>query len=420
MNTETKFLTILCKVVDNYGDIGFVYRLSRSIREISPERKLVLVVSNLNSFSSMESRIDPSKEIQTLENMTILDWNASKTCTEFFKQNPATVILECFQCGRPEWMDELLFDKAKTSITQIVNVEYLTAEDWADEFHLLKSGTRSQYVKKTIFMPGFTKNTGGLVLDGNFLKCRENKDYALNLISEIVEPEILNALQDKNTFTATVFTYPRNFDHFAKAFNDFYETKIAPSGKKLILLSASSISMESFLHSAQNLNKNISVKKLPYLQQSQWDALLCLGNLNVIRGEDSFSRACLSGKPFVWHAYRQDEEFQLIKVNAICKRMEPFFNKDTFFVLNQYFHLFNIPSVCELGEDALNLLNNEGMKEIAAMNEEQREQKMHKQLSEFLCSIEETEESFKNFSDSLVKNGNLTEKLLSFTDTLRF
>ena len=28
---------ILCKVVDNYGDIGFVYRLSRSLSEKYPE-----------------------------------------------------------------------------------------------------------------------------------------------------------------------------------------------------------------------------------------------------------------------------------------------------------------------------------------------------------------------------------------------
>ena len=76
--------------------------------------------------------------------------------------------MECFQCGRPEWLEELLFSQQFNLNVQIVNVEYLTAESWADDFHLLKSGTRSAKIKKINFMPGFTKKTGGLILVKKF------------------------------------------------------------------------------------------------------------------------------------------------------------------------------------------------------------------------------------------------------------
>ena len=42
-------ITILCKVVDNFGDIGFVYRLAKNLRKINPHYKIRLVVNDLHS-----------------------------------------------------------------------------------------------------------------------------------------------------------------------------------------------------------------------------------------------------------------------------------------------------------------------------------------------------------------------------------
>ena len=57
-------ILILCKVVDNFGDIGVVYRLARALSDLRPSVKLTLVVSNLESFHKMASAIDPKKQIQ--------------------------------------------------------------------------------------------------------------------------------------------------------------------------------------------------------------------------------------------------------------------------------------------------------------------------------------------------------------------
>ncbi|MDE6349393.1 MAG: elongation factor P maturation arginine rhamnosyltransferase EarP, partial [Treponemataceae bacterium] len=44
---DTKNITILCKVVDNFGDIGFVYRLARALTERDGQLRLRLIVSDL-------------------------------------------------------------------------------------------------------------------------------------------------------------------------------------------------------------------------------------------------------------------------------------------------------------------------------------------------------------------------------------
>ena len=70
-------ITLLCKVVDNYGDIGFVYRLSRNLAERNPALEITLVVSNLESFSAMAPGIK-NVPVQKFRGWDILDWNAKK------------------------------------------------------------------------------------------------------------------------------------------------------------------------------------------------------------------------------------------------------------------------------------------------------------------------------------------------------
>ena len=48
---KTKDVTILCKVVDNFGDIGVVYRLARALTDLYPDISIRIIVDNLKSFS---------------------------------------------------------------------------------------------------------------------------------------------------------------------------------------------------------------------------------------------------------------------------------------------------------------------------------------------------------------------------------
>ena len=275
-------LTVLCKVVDNYGDIGFVFRLCRSLSELSPDIKLHLVVSNLSSFAAMAKKIDPALPFQEFRGWQIFDWNNAEVCKKAFTGNPPVFLLECFQCGRPDWLEDIIFAPSFDKTVQAVDVEYLTAEDWAEEFHLIKSGTRSINVKKHIFMPGFTPKTGGLVLDGSFMQSLASAETAHKKLDGT------GVCVSKDNFNILVFSYPRNFDFLVNALNRF--SKTSNKARKIKVFIASGICTQPFLEACQKCGAAFEVEKLPYLEQEQWDALLTLMDFSFVRGEDSFSR----------------------------------------------------------------------------------------------------------------------------------
>jgi uncharacterized repeat protein (TIGR03837 family) len=66
---------------------------------------------------------------------------------------------------------------------------------------------------------------------------------------------------------------------------------------------------------------------VPFVEQSRYDQLLWLCDLNLVRGEDSFVRAQWAARPLVWHVYPQDERAHLIKLDAFlslyCAALPP-------------------------------------------------------------------------------------------------
>lgn len=371
---KTLDITILCKVVDNFGDIGFVHRLARALSDLCPKLKLRIVADNLKSFSLLCPEIDPSKNEQNENDWQIFNWNAEETCLESFRKNPPQVILECFQCGRPEWLETLLFTEKIPNIAHIIMIDYLTAEPYAETFHKLQSLTRSAKVQKVNFMPGFTEKTGGLVLDKPFVSAlKKRKD------------------ETENSFNVLFFGYPRNYSPVIRALQNFNNK----NEKKINLLLAKGAGFDSFwaaYKTEKSAEKNLfALNELPFLPQSEWDELLAKTPLLFIRGEDSLSRACLCGVPFVWHAYPQSEEYQLVKVNALLDRMSIHFSTENFKIIQKCWQIYNTTDAAP--QELENALNN------------------------FLQNYKNLCGGFKEFSASLLKNGDLTEHLLEFIET---
>ncbi|MBE6353797.1 MAG: elongation factor P maturation arginine rhamnosyltransferase EarP [Treponema sp.] len=396
-----KKILLLCRVVDNYGDIGFVYRLSRSLSELYPEDyELTLAVSNLDSFSKLCPSVSPDKSIQKCCGWNILDWNASEKASGFISKNFPDVILECFQCGRPEWLDELLFDSENRKCL-IVNVEYLTAEEWADDFHLLKSGTRSSSVKKINFMPGFTDKTGGLVLDSSFTENLSSASAALNKIEGLIPQESFSAIKTSSDFNVLVFNYKRDFSVLAAALEKFS----AVIKKNVRIFAAPGLSFDSVVEAAAGLS-HVKIQKLPYMCQTSWDALLCLMDFNFIRGEDSFSRAALCGKPFVWDIYPQEGQFHLVKLEAFLLRLKPYFSDGQLFKRFRRFVLgYNLKLHDEICSEALDAVTPEEYKCLEdkdfAVNE----------LLYLFDEYSALKDAFSEFAGAAVSNGNLTVHL---------
>ncbi len=364
-------ITILCKVVDNFGDIGVVYRLARAFQELEPVH-LRIVADNLESFSLLCPKVDASKSVQTVNDWKILQWNDEKVCTEEFLKNPPQLIIECFQCGRPNWLEKLLFEVKYSNTVYIIMLDYLTAEDYAETFHKLKSLTRSASVQKVNFMPGFTKKTGGLILDSKFL-CSLKK---------------AKSTFEQTKFKILFFSYPKNLTPVVNAFETFNQKVCKPSKKNLFVNLAQGAGKQSFVDAINAKKTSFSIQILDFLPQEKWDFILCNSDLLFVRGEDSLSRACLCGKPFLWHAYPQSENYQLVKVQALLNKMKPFFEVQIFTVIEKCFLIYN--------------------------NDEKSCDELESALTEFLLLFNKMKVGFENFSRSLISNGNLAKNLLDF------
>ena len=89
-----------------------------------------------------------------------------------------------------------------------------------------------------------------------------------------------------------------------------------------------------FLH-VENINLKVgreykkgclSIHIMPFLSQDEYDQLLWCCDINFVRGEDSWVRAILAGKPFIWQPYFQQDESHIVKLNAFldeyCQLLE--------------------------------------------------------------------------------------------------
>lgn len=420
-------ITVLCKVVDNFGDAGVVLRLVRALETIDNSLHIRIITDSIevltllqkgdgnadvaNSCKKNNSHYDIDAIKISASNFTekltetsyqIFDWTDEEgNCTREFTKNPPRIILECFACGRPDWLENLLFENSEAHtndkyIAHIINVEFLTAENYAEEFHLMKSGTRNPLVKKSIFMPGFTPKTGGLILDGIWEKAAQAHIVPYRMACASGAVEVAEAADRRSVFNILLFAYEQDFSPLISAFS------AANKLCKICVHVARGASFDPFLDAWKNAGKPFEVKEMPFLPQTQWDSFLANCDFLFVRGEDSLSRACLSGVPFVWQAYRQAENYQLVKVDALLERMKFYFNENDFALLAECWRKFNLQgSVCE-SDLILELL-----KKSAAQNSAD-------------AHGNDIRQGFEAFAKSLYANGDMAKCLLENIKKIRY
>jgi len=336
-------IDILCKVVDNFGDIGVVYRLARALSELDDAPALRIIVDDLKAFSAVCPEVDTRRPVQTVRGWTVLPWSGDSGILASFgaiyEIDPARIVIEAFACGRPEWLEAMLFDPADGATKTIINLEYLTAEPYADEFHLMPSLTRSPLVKKYIFMPGFTRSTGGLILDGPFIEAlARGADIAGRHQRRIDSARSLGIAVDhamEQNFWIVVFGYERDYARIVADIAEFGRQR------PVVVIAAAGKSQPCLKTAWELAGRPFPLEVPPFVEQQTWDALLVAADFSIVRGEDSLSRAALAGRPFLWHAYPQDGTYQLVKVRALLDLMAPYFEARHFAPLRDAFIAFN-------------------------------------------------------------------------------
>lgn len=331
---------ILCKVVDNYGDIGVVYRLAKALSDLAPDLRLRLHVDDLGAFRALCPEIDPAREVQSLGGWTVLRWNSG---WEGLERERPRLVLECFACGRPDRFEELLFDPGDPTTRSIVNIEHLTAETWAADFHRLPSATRSGLVKKWMFMPGFAEGTGGLLIDRRFREAREFwREGGASAADRAKRRRELSGgfgagpggpchLEpgDEGRLWVSLFSYERDYRSIVA------DLAAANRERPLLVLAAAGRSQGCFLRAWEAAGRPFPAIALSFLPQELWDELLLASDFSLVRGEESWARAALAGRPFLWQAYAQKERHHLVKVRAFLERLRPFFAEAPFALIEE-------------------------------------------------------------------------------------
>ena len=345
---EIDSIDIFCQVIDNYGDVGVAYRLAREFKRVYPNKKLRFVINQIEELNLIRK----SEDIEI-----ILYKDISKI------ENSADLIIESFGCEIPkEYMD-----KALKNSKLIINLEYFSAEKWVDDFHLQESFLGGN-LKKYFFIPGLSEKSGGILLDNEFLerkkKVEANKEYYLEKFG----------IKEKYDLIGSVFSYEKNFDSLIE--------ELKKLGKKIILLVLSEKTQKNFIKYFDNGNNYDKIKfvKLPFFTYDKYEELLALCDFNLVRGEDSFVRALLLGKPFLWHIYPQDENTHIEKLESFLEKYCSN-NKE----LKQTFINYNI-------------------------NKDD--------FSYFFKNFKEIEKYNKNYANYLIKNCNLMEKLINFIENI--
>lgn len=373
-------ITILCKVVDNFGDIGVAWRMAKRFVELAKKEnleiieKINLIVDGLSSFNKIENSIDITQSFQTVKDVCVYDWNCYDVCYKIFSQNDGkklAFIIECFQCGRPDWMEKILFQDKLQRTVQILMIDYLTAEKYAEDFHKLMSLTRSAKVQKVNFMPGFSDKTGGLIIEDKW-----------------------EAVAQRNSNGPVLFfTYSKNWDGVAESF-------VKKTDKQI--LAAKGVGFESVKNSFEKflLQPEFSsrFKSLDFCNQREWDDLLLNCSFLFIRGEESLSRACLSGIPFVWHAYVQTEEYQLVKVKALLEIMKKYFTPNQFNIIEKLWLLINESDVASDQKCDI----------------EKKNMKIKELCDIFIEKADDFAVGYRKFAKDLRKNGDLCQNVMTF------
>ena len=296
---------IFCAVVDNLGDIGVCWRLSRQL--VAEQGAAVrLWVDDLVAFRSIVSQADATLEAQVHEGVEVRLWPR-----RFPGVDPADVVVETFGCDLPATYIEAM--KARSRAPVWINLEYLSAESWVGRCHALPSPQPP--LTKYFFFPGFAQDTGGLLMERDLTARREafqsdGAGQAAFLARLGVPP------RTSDEVLVSLFCYPQAP---AQALFDAW----ANLGRPVRVVAFAETAGAGALVAAGLANASrgpVSGSIVPFLSQDDYVRMLWACDWNFVRGEDSFVRAHWAGRPFVWQAYPQAEEAHRLKVQSFLAR----------------------------------------------------------------------------------------------------
>ena len=346
---------IFCNVVDNFGDIGVCWRLACNLA--ARDLQVRLWADDVSPLAWMAPEAlnsgYPHVEVITCENGLPISTRATTDTL-------GDVLIDTFDC---EFAINLIAKKSinttasgefSSTLAQKqplwLNLEYLTAESFAERAHTLPyvhhSGAAAGWTQR-YFYPGFSERTGGLLRETDLFERQQAFDRTIWLAqlldqSYAQEPsfprmrESTSATLDsrlhgndwvwdiENTRFISLFCYEPAaletlLDQLVKT-----ETPVCllvTSGRATHAVKAV-LGYKKTKQPMYLFNSLLLILYIPQLTQIDYDHLLWSCDLNFVRGEDSLVRAIWAAKPFIWQIYPQHDGAHHAKLDAFLEMMD--------------------------------------------------------------------------------------------------
>ena len=283
---------LFCRVVDNFGDIGVCWRLAADLA--ARGERVRLWVDDASALQWMAPAGAAGVEV--------LCWP-----DDVVDIASRDVVLETFGCGLPTRVVSRMSSMTRPPLW--INLEYLSAEDFVERSHKLRSPQASGAgvgLQKWFFYPGFTPRTGGLIREPGLLARQQTFEAPNWLAARGAEARA--GEQVISLFCYEQAALPALLDQLARQ-------------PTLLLVTAGHAARQiAALLGATMQHGALRATVLPALSQPDYDHLLWSADLNFVRGEDSFVRAQWAGKLFVWQVYPQHDGVHLDKLDAFLTR----------------------------------------------------------------------------------------------------
>ena len=294
---------IFCRVVDNFGDIGVTWRLAR---QLTNEFGIAvrLIVDDLASFQKLAPEIDPRLVRQHIGGIHVIAWQESGAL------EPTQWVIEAFACELPASYLSAMVKLPQKPVW--LNLEYLSAEAWVGEHHLLPSPHPQTGLSKHFFFPGFRANTGGVLRERNLLP---ERDLFLRGNPDLVAPSAPLKIFLFGYANAASGGLLQALDAVSNESKSGVECTIPAGDLAQQAVAAMSYQKKHGGVAKEDLS-NVALNIVPFTPQPEFDSLLWCHDILFVRGEDSFVRAQWAGKPFIWLIYPQAERTHWVKLNA--------------------------------------------------------------------------------------------------------
>jgi uncharacterized repeat protein (TIGR03837 family) len=313
--SQSTSLTIFCKVVDNYGDVGICWRLARQLQQ-EHGIAVTLWIDDLRSFQRICPGVVIGAEVQQLAGVTVRHWRDQDGV--FSAADVTDIVIEFFAC---DILPGYIAAMAECNPRPVwLYLEGLSAEEWVEGCHTLPSPHPRLPLMKHFFFPGFTNKTGGLLhessLEGQRQQFQSDRAAMTAFLANLgMTPTEMASVK------VSLFCYPQApvsalFDVWQRG--DTAIICLVPEG--VAVDAVQTFLGEEARPGAARTCGALTVRVLPFVPQPDYDKLLWACDLNFVRGEDSFVRAQWAGKPFIWHIYPQDENLHHKKLRAFLQR----------------------------------------------------------------------------------------------------